>query len=295
MTDVSRLETILTDQSQSLPDRFRALFSLRNIGGDDAISAISKCFSDPSELFKHECAYCLGQMQDPKANSVLTSILHDTSQETVVRHEAGEALAAIGELSMLSVLENHLLDPVVEVAETCQVGVEKLKWLNSAEYKEEVASLSLNPFKSVDPAPSGKDAATSVLEDRLLDEGLSLFRRYRALFTLRNSQTKERVISLSKGLRDKSSALFRHEIAYVLGQLQHPAAVPYLQEGLENLSEHPMVRHECAEALGSIASEECLVILRRHLSDETRIVKESCEVALDMYNHEISNDFQYCS
>eukprot|EP00118_Oscarella_pearsei_P013953 m.115950 g.115950 ORF g.115950 m.115950 type:complete len:172 (+) comp37572_c1_seq6:486-1001(+) len=150
---------------------------------------------------------------------------------------------------MLSVLENHLLDPVVEVAETCQVGVEKLKWLNSAEYKEEVASLSLNPFKSVDPAPSGKDAATSVLEDRLLDEGLSLFRRYRymkeltklrtrlssiyrALFTLRNSQTKERVISLSKGLRDKSSALFRHEIAYVLGQLQHPAAVPYLQEVL---------------------------------------------------------------
>ena len=47
------------------------------------------------------------------------------------------------------------------------------------------------------------------------------------------------------------SALFRHEVAYVLGQMQQPSAIPHLSEVLANSKEHDMVRHEAAEALGS--------------------------------------------
>lgn len=45
-----------------------------------------------------------------------------------------------------------------------------------------------------------------------------------------------------------------------------------------------MVRHEAAEALGSIATEECLPVLKEFAEDDSvpRVVKESCEVALDM-------------
>lgn len=89
------------------------------------------------------------------------------------------------------------------------------------------------------------------------------------------------------------SALFRHEIGYVLGQLQHEAAVPQLVEALARRAESPMVRHECAEALGAIARPACLAALRAHAADPERVVRESCEVALDMYEYEAGPAFQY--
>jgi deoxyhypusine monooxygenase len=54
-----------------------------------------------------------------------------------------------------------------------------------------------------------------------------------------------------------------------------------------------MVRHECAEALGSIATEECIQILNRYVKDKETVVRESCEVALDITDYEKSNEFQY--
>lgn len=45
------------------------------------------------------------------------------------------------------------------------------------------------------------------------------------------------------------------QVAYVLGQLQNKAASAALSSILRNASEHPMVRHEAAEALGSIAGK----------------------------------------
>ena len=54
-----------------------------------------------------------------------------------------------------------------------------------------------------------------------------------------------------------------------------------------------MVRHECAEALGSIATPEAMGVLHEFLSDQERVVRESCVVALDMSEYENSGQFQY--
>lgn len=81
--------SVLSDATRPLKERFRALFTLKNIGGDVAIDCISSCFKDPSVLLKHELAYCLGQMRDKKAVQILISVLKDTTQEPMVRHEAG--------------------------------------------------------------------------------------------------------------------------------------------------------------------------------------------------------------
>lgn len=89
------------------------------------------------------------------------------------------------------------------------------------------------------------------------------------------------------------TALFRHEIAFVLGQLQEQVSVPYLKESLVDEKENEMVRHECAEALGAIATEDCLEILNKYLKDEKRVVRESCIIALDMCEYENSSEFQY--
>ncbi|XP_028301352.1 deoxyhypusine hydroxylase isoform X2 [Gouania willdenowi] len=282
---------VLVDPGLNLTQRFRALFTLKNLGGAEAIEWISKGFSDESALLKHELAYCLGQMQDTRAIPALTLVLKDTQQEPMVRHEAGEALGAIGDIQVLDLLKEYSKDPVIEVAETCQLAVGRLEWLQRGEQLED-GSTDGNPYSSVDPAPPAVRSKTSELRSILLDESLPLFERYRAMFALRNLGTEEAVLALGDGLQC-SSALFRHEIGYVLGQMQHPAAVPALRAALERSGENPMVRHEAAEALGSIGKDECLAVLQRYRGDQERVVKESCEVALDMLDYENSDQFQY--
>ena len=88
--EVEGVGQTLVDPQKPLQARFRALFTLRGLGGPAAISWISRAFSDDSALLKHELAYCLGQMQDSRAIPVLVAVLRDTRQEPMVRHEAGE-------------------------------------------------------------------------------------------------------------------------------------------------------------------------------------------------------------
>ncbi|XP_067662890.1 deoxyhypusine hydroxylase-like [Haliotis asinina] len=285
---VKEVGSILENSEKPLNDRFRALFTLRNLGGKDAIDSISRCFTDPSALLKHELAYCLGQMQDKYAIPILTTVLEDKSQEPMVRHEAGEALGAIGCESVLPLLKQYAEDPVIEVAETCQLAVQRVEWLHSSKGEK----LSKNPYASVDPAPPNAETDVPSLRTVLLDETRPLFDRYRAMFSLRNDGSNQSVLALAEGLKCKS-ALFRHEIAYVLGQMQNAACTQQLVENLKDTEENPMVRHECAEALGAIATEECMDILQKYLKDKEQVVKESCVVALDMSEYENSDQFQY--
>ena len=146
---------------------------------------------------------------------------------------------------------------------------------------------SKNPYLSVDPAPSqqnDKNVPISQLRSILLDESLSLFQRYRAMFSLRNIGTEEAVLALCEGFRD-TSALFRHEVAYVLGQLQHISSIPSLVRVLDELEEHRMVRHEAAEALGAIGGSKAEEVLKKHLNDKEACVRESCIVALDTIDY----------
>lgn len=100
-------------------------------------------------------------------------------------------------------------------------------------------------------------------------------------------------LQMAAGLKCRDSALFRHEIAYVLGQMQQPAAAPQLIDSLRDAGENTMVRHECAEALGAIAADDCEAALRQHLDDAVDVVRDSCIVALDMTEYEHAGQFEY--
>ena len=177
------------------------------------------------------------------------------------------------------------------VAETCELAIERIKWLENDKKAEK---LSENPYNSVDPAPPLPSTNVNELKTILIDEGASLFLRYRAMFALRNLRNDEGVLALCCGL-SYGSELFKHEIAFVLGQLQRDVSVPFLTKVLEDRSENEMVRHECAEALGAIGSEDCLKVLNKYLGDDKQVVKESCEIALDMCEYENSPEFQYAN
>ncbi|CAG5033038.1 unnamed protein product [Parnassius apollo] len=284
---------VLNDPTRPMKERFRALFTLRNLGGEKSIECISECFKDESVLLKHELAYCLGQMQDKRAIPVLRKVLEDTNQDPIVRHEAGEALGAIGDPNLRELLEKYQNDTAIEVAETCQIALQRLNWIAS-DRADEGTNLSKSPYTSIDPAPPSCETDVEMLKKTLLDENKPLFERYRAMFSLRNLSSSDSINALGEGLK-ASSALFRHEVAFVFGQMQDERSIPYLKKTLEDACEHEMVRHEAAEALGSIATDECTEVLKRYLNDPRRVVRESCEVALDMSEYENSPEFQYAN
>ena len=139
----------------------------------------------------------------------------------------------------------------------------------------------VSQYGSVDPAPPSPFTRVAELTERLCDETLPMFQRMRAVFSLRNERSDEACLALCQGFVS-TSALLRHEIAYVLGQMQNPVALPTLIERLEDDHEHVMVRHEAAEAMGAIGDPSAKPILEAHLNDPHPEVSESCEVALDL-------------
>ena len=289
--DIPSLQKVLVDQSNPMSLRFRAIFTLRNHETVEAIDALNSAFSDPSALLKHELAYVMGQMQHPHAIPYLIKVLSNPDEDCMVRHEAGEALGALGDAEILPVLQQFVDDPAIEVAETCRLAVDYVHW--KIKNQQKVKPLSHSPFESVDPAPTfTTPRSVAKLREKLLDTSLPLFKRYRAMFALRNENTEEAVLALAAGFED-SSALFRHEIAYVLGQMQHKAAVTALDKILRKSAEHKMVRHEAAEAIGAIAVPHTIETLAHYAKDPEPAVSESCEVALDMIDYYSSDQLNY--
>ena len=75
--------------------------------------------------------------------------------------------------------------------------------------------------------------------------------------------------------------------------MQLGVVTPQLIACVRDRGESPMARHECAEALGSIATEECVGVLKEFSGEGAeRVVRESCVVALDMIENS-SEQFQY--
>ncbi|EGF98908.1 uncharacterized protein MELLADRAFT_50851 [Melampsora larici-populina 98AG31] len=305
---ISELHDILVNRNGKSPlaSRFRALFTLRSLASEPAVTAISEALRPtdgsplPSALLGHELAYCLGQIRRPSALPVLGATLADLAVHPMVRHEAAEAMGAISDMSSIPILKSFLNDPEIAVRETCELAIGKIE---HDHHQDESSSLGPGEYGTVDPAPSMiramHDAVPgsenlSEMRSILLDRELSLFQRYRAMFGLRDAVGRATVDALAAGFADES-ALFRHEIAYVFGQLSHPASVPALLTVLKNGKEDEMVRHEAAEALGSIATPDVLEALKTFASTDepSHVVRESCEVALDMYDYENSTDFQY--
>lgn len=304
---LEELRDVLINKSGNvkLANRFRALFNLKCIGADSeneeevkkAIDFIAAAFEDDSELLKHEVAYVLGQTKNLYASKHLRDCLISKEQQIMVRHEAAEALGALGDSDSLDLLKEYYQnDPSLEIRQTCELAIDRINWETSEKSKSENLEKSL--YTSIDPAPplpTDTESKVEKLQKILNDQEKPLFERYRAMFRLRDLGTDEACLALATGLFDEKSALFRHEIAYVFGQLCNPVTVPALIKCLKNESEAGMVRHEAAEALGSIATEECLPVLQSFLNDEEKVVRDSALVALDMYEYENSTELEYAT
>lgn len=144
---VASLRKSLCSETTPLAIRFRALFSLKHLAHQAtdpaealaAIEAIAAAFSSPSALLKHELAYCLGQTGKDAAAPYLKTVLEDVHEDPMCRHEAAEALGALGDAGSLEVLKKFRdrEGEEVVVTETCEIAIDRIEWENSEERKQE--------------------------------------------------------------------------------------------------------------------------------------------------------------
>ena len=308
---VPALRKALTSETVPLARRFRALFSLMHLACQPpsaqtsaAIAAIAAAFTSPSALLKHELAYCLGQTKNLESVPYLRHVLEDRDEDAMCRHEAAEALGALGDVGSLPIMKqvrDDTSEPEV-VRETCDIAVDRIEWESSE--RRNLEKLKPSDFTSIDPAPplpiTDRKQIIAELQKILLDTSLPLFQRYRSMFALRDLASPPdlptavpAVEALASGFSDPS-ALFRHEIAFVFGQVSHPASIPSLTATLGRKGEASMVRHEAAEALGSLGEEPGVEdILKGFLDDPEQVVRESVIVALDMAEYERTGEMEY--
>lgn len=281
----------LLDLSQPIAKRTHCAFHLRTEASKASTQYIVRALQQKADtpLMRHELAYILGQIQDSSVIPVLCEILEDEADDILVRHESAEALGNLGDESTLDILERFSSHAAPEISETCLIAKDLIVWKlkqkdieSSAEAKGEVKK---SIYLSVDPAPPIPEIKSiPELVATLMDTSKSLFHRYRAMFSLRDLNSDESALALLEGFKD-SSALFRHEVAYVLGQMQRLVTVDGLSEVLVNESEHRMVRHEAAEALGAIGGERAEKLLSQYEHCDEEVVNQSCQVALDTIDY----------
>lgn len=138
---VVALRTDLCSEQVPLAKRFRALFSLKHLAAQKpatpqtipAIEAIAAAFISPSALLKHELAYCLGQSGKDDAIPYLRAVIEDRQEDAMCRHEAAEAIGALGDLRSVELLKERRDDVEEEevVRETCDIAVERIEWEHS--------------------------------------------------------------------------------------------------------------------------------------------------------------------
>ena len=268
-----------------LVKRYRSMFMVKQMAPTlpEAIETFCNMLkpelreSPDNLLLRHEMCYLLGQIADATAVPTLLRILHDSSEAEIVRHEAAEALAAVGDAAAVSHLEKYLdADDLPGLRDTCELAVVGLK-----EDDDSRVCACHYPHPTKDPAKGDVNATLDdvpQLSETLLDESVDLYTRYKAMFTLRNLESTtalERVL-----LEDQSSTVFRHEIAYVLGQVASESSTEALVKSLSREDESDMVRHEAAIALGTVGTDLCRDELKKFVNDKNPIVADSCIVAL---------------
>eukprot|EP00922_Rhytidocystis_sp_ex-Travisia-forbesii_P058078 GHVS01085918.1.p1 GENE.GHVS01085918.1~~GHVS01085918.1.p1 ORF type:complete len:346 (+),score=47.36 GHVS01085918.1:40-1077(+) len=262
-SSMSEISRAIKSLNVPITQRMRALFLAKHKGGKEAVEALIGGLHHDSVLLRHEIAYVLGQLGNTAAEGVLTELLDDESQDDMVRHEAAEALAAISSKASIDLLLKHSNDEAAPVRETCELalialqadkidsctadlrdqavrvsemmngtGKQQMDGLDQTEDSSSQERKRISPYNTVDPVlltSENCDADTSQLSSLLRDSRAPLCRRYEALFALRNNAAEEASQIISDFLtEDRSSALLRHEVAFVLGQLQRVSSIPSL-------------------------------------------------------------------
>lgn len=181
---IEEIGNILRDENNPLFERYRAMFSLRNRGGDDCALELGRALleDNSSATLRHEVAYVLGQMQRDVSVEALHASLERDNEHRMVRHESAEALGAIeGRWSDCeAVLQKFIKDKDDVVRESCIVALDAADYFGHTQndiddeinstgiaQKEETAYISNQSFTGTKARATNHDIDKSMGEEKL--------------------------------------------------------------------------------------------------------------------------------
>lgn len=125
---VEWLTEYMLNPKNRLFDRYRAIFTLREMHTDESVLALCKCLAPEnrdncSPLLKHEIGFVFGQLGHEIAHEALSALeasVNDPTEDPIVRHEC---VIALGDISKdKSVMEKYFTDKDDMVRESCLVA-----------------------------------------------------------------------------------------------------------------------------------------------------------------------------
>ena len=122
---------IVLDLTKSKEERIQAAFKLENSTNKDDILKLCKALeTDPSPIVRHELAFSLGETawNEIAGPALIKAVENDTN--IFVRHEAILALATLGKKEYIPFVEKYLNDPEIEMAESAEIALMRLKEVN---------------------------------------------------------------------------------------------------------------------------------------------------------------------
>ena len=292
----------LNDLSKPVPERLSSLWCLRTVGSLEALEACCQAFdAEPkSDLLKHEICFVLGQMNKSpehiqKAQTFLEKVM-EGEHSNVVHHEAMEALGNLNQETTWKYLKEYESKPSEGniIYDTVFLASKLMEWKKTTDNgKTEGLHKLKQRFTNLDPAPlfnlvdEPKYADVKYLQEMLLDDkNFDLFQRYRALFTLRDIYTEEAVLAICQTLTKENfahcSPLFKHEVAFVLAQMEgvFKTAIPFLLDCVNNEEEADITKHEVLVCLGEVLDEKDKQLVEPFTKHPVLIVAESAQCAL---------------
>lgn len=296
-TDVAPLRQILASPTETVENKYQALFQLRSIPTEEACLALRESYPHlgSSDFLKHDVMYILGQNRFPSSLDFLLKALHDESESAVVRHEAAEALSNFPEFRdrLIPELRKHWDSPVSELRSTVRLSVPKLE-------QYDPSSNNFNKFMkgTIEPAePFSHAQLTQYLasvgkteEDLLgimVDPSVDEYIRYRVMYFLRDKNDLESAKTVARVLlkahRTSTTPLQRHEVCFVMGQFDQKANDPEIRkilgDNITDSSEADIVRHEAILAYSQIWGNDALIVAQKQ--DANQLVNESATVVMN--------------
>lgn len=298
-------KAIYESPTEDVCRKYTAIMTLRHYGNDEAAKILEEGYKGlgTSELLRHDVMYCMGQMRAHNSVSFLLERMHDPQEKSIVRHEAGEALSNLTDIKeqVITELEKHWDSEDELLKSTVRVAVPKLKSLHKDSRIGKKYGGTLEPAEPFNeeevrnyfqsqglPDPQNHAELLNQVQSQLLKpySEVDEFTKYRLCYFLRDVcdlRSKE-ILSdlLSAENRKVTSALLRHELGFILGQVNNNEACIHeaLKKSSVDETEHPVVRHEAILAFYDITKDEGF--MDQFLVHDDQLIRESVEVATKM-------------
>ena len=239
--------------------RIQSAFHLLSNPSEKSISALKfGLFYDPNAIVRHECAYSLGEINNPQCSSILITAIENDENPFVI-HEAALALGNLGTPKSRSTLEKLLLSNNPDIVDTAQISLDRL-------------DMKISKI-------SKKFSKNTVLDLMTKPEN-----RIQAAFQLLESNQPEDVHLLIKALHQETNPIVKHEIIFCLGETASQSVIDHLVAQLDN-DQNPFVVHETLLALATLGDAKAIPIIKKFISNLNEDIADSAKIALERINN----------